>query len=84
MRRIISVLAVVAVMAAMLAATALPAFAIGKNPPTTCGLGGPVSFEAHIYGGFGHRPAFNPPATNPGHHLQIYREAAKAGCTGQP
>ena len=52
MKRIISVLAVAAVMAALIAVVALPAFAVGNNPPTSCGLGKVSSMVAHAPGNF--------------------------------
>ena len=52
-RRISSVVAVAALMAAMIAVAALPAFALGQNPPTSCGLGDESSTMAQRVGGLG-------------------------------
>ena len=58
MKRILLVFSVAALMAAMVAAAALPAFAEGKNPPNSCGVGSPVSLATDRtrelgQGGFG-------------------------------
>jgi hypothetical protein len=50
MRRLLLVLVV---MAAMMAAAALPAFAEGKPPPNSCGVGSPVSLAADRTRGLG-------------------------------
>jgi hypothetical protein len=50
MRRILMFMAV---MAAMVAAAALPAFAEGKPPPNSCGVGSPVSLAADRTRGLG-------------------------------
>jgi len=42
-----------AVMAAMVAAAALPAFAEGKPPPNSCGVGSPVSLATAATRSFG-------------------------------
>ena len=53
MKRILLVFSVAALMAAMVAAAALPAFAEGKNPPNSCGVGSPVSLSAERTRGLG-------------------------------
>jgi hypothetical protein len=82
MRRIISVLAVAALMAAMMLSTALPAFAVGKTNPASCGLGSAVSLDAQAFGGFGHLGKLQD--RNPGEILQSFRAQSKVGCTGNP
>lgn len=74
MLRIISVLAVAAVaalMAAMIAVAALPAFAQGKNPPTSCGAGDAVSSSVTQFGGLGKRAEAL--SLNPGEAIQNFK-----------
>lgn len=55
-------------MAAMIAVAALPAFAVGKNPPTSCGAGDAVSTRVTISGGLG--KLAKPLGLNPGEIIQ--------------
>jgi hypothetical protein len=72
MRRIISVVAVAALMAAMVAVAALPAFAVGKPPPTSCGAGDVLSNFATTVGGIGKE--FQATEDNPGEELRVLKE----------
>ncbi len=74
MRRIISVLAVAAVMAAMMVAMAMPAFAQGKNPPTSCGAGSAVSEATQQVGGLG--KYFKGFGVTPGEAIQNFKDFA--------
>jgi hypothetical protein len=71
-RRIFSVVAVAVLMAAMVAVAAIPAFAVGKNPPTSCGVGNPVSGVAQTEGGLGNY--FKASNDNPGEEIHFLRE----------
>ena len=86
LRRIMLVAAAVALMALVMAANAMPAFAVGKTEPESCGLGFVVSHGAQFFGGTGHMPdnEYNPGTTNPGENLQYYRGVHEGGCTGNP
>lgn len=83
MRRTVAMLAL---MALLMMALAVPAFAVGKTNPNSCGIGNAVSLDAQAAGGFGHYEeyfgSYNPGATNPGEHLQVYRTFSQAGCQG--
>ena len=63
---------------AMVAGLALPgmsaAGAIGANPPSSCGVGQPVSVATHVFGGLGHLPIV--PATL----IQQIHAEVKAAC----
>jgi hypothetical protein len=54
------------------------AFASGKNPPTSCGVGSAVSEAAHEFGGLG--KAFHEEGGNPGEAIQAYHEFVKEVC----
>jgi hypothetical protein len=56
----------------MVAVGAFPAFAAGKNPPTSCGVGNPVSNVAKTEGGLGNY--FKASNDNPGKEIQLLRE----------
>jgi hypothetical protein len=75
MRRLLAVaLAVLAISAA----AASQAFATGKNPPTSCGVGSAVSAAAHELGGLG--KTFHEEGGNPGEAIQAYHEFVKEVC----
>ena len=74
MRRIISVVAVADLMAAIVAVAALPAFAVGKNPPTSCGVGNAVSQATQSVGGLG--KALKGTGVIPGEAIQNFKDLA--------
>src|SRR3954462_11364342 len=85
LRRMFSVLAVATLVAAMIAVAALPAFAEGKNPPTSCGVGNAVSEATHEIkeaglGGLG-KAAHTLDFGNVGNEvIQPFHEDVKATC----
>jgi hypothetical protein len=56
----------------LFAVSASPAFAAGKNPPTSCGVGNAVSTATQSVGGLG--KFFKGIGVNPGEAIQNYRE----------
>ncbi len=71
MRRVV----VVALAVLALSAVAVSqAFAAGKNPPTSCGVGSAVSQAAHELGGLGNL------GVNPGEAIQAFHETVKETC----
>ncbi len=79
-RRMMILVTVALVTAAMMTATALPAFAVGENPPTSCGTGGVFSAATQSeFNEFGNGIGKNLLGTysaNPGEFFQDYRSFA--------
>jgi hypothetical protein len=84
MRRIITLIVVALLVAAMLAIIALPAFAVGQNPPTSCGVGRATSagnevlHEEGFQGGLG--KALHETGRNPGEAIQTGHEEIQDLC----
>lgn len=80
MKRIMILVTVALVMAAMMAVTALPAFAVGQNPPSSCGTGGVFSVATQSeFNEFGNGIGKNLLGTydaNPGEFFQYFRSIA--------
>lgn len=75
MRRVVAVaLSVLAISAAAVS----QAFATGKNPPSSCGVGSAVSEAAHELGGLG--KTFHEEGGNPGEAIQAFHESVKEVC----
>ena len=74
MKRIM--LAAVTVTASL--AFAVPSFAAGKNPPTSCGVGNAVSVGTQEVGGIGR--FFHEEGINAGEAIQSYHEFVKETC----
>jgi hypothetical protein len=76
MRRLV----VVALSVLALSAVAVSqAFAAGKNPATSCGVGFAVSEAAHELGGLG-KAAHEGLLGNPGESIQAFHESVKETC----
>jgi hypothetical protein len=84
MRRMMMLVVVALVMAAMMLAMALPAFAVGKNPTTSCGVGDNTSagnallHEQGFHGGVG--KALHEQGRNPGKAIQAGHEGVQDFC----
>ena len=67
-------------MGALFAVSASPAFAVGKNPPTSCGVGNAVSAATQQLGGIG-KAAHELGFPNVGNAvIQPFHQGVKAVC----
>jgi len=74
-RRLLTVAVAVGALSAI---SVSPAFAEGKNPPTSCGVGNGVSRATHEVGGLG--KFFHEIEVNPGEAIQEFHEFIKETC----
>jgi hypothetical protein len=71
-------LTVAVAVGALSAVSVSPAFAEGKNPPTSCGVGNAVSRATQEVGGIG--KFFHEVGVNPGEAIQEFHEFVKETC----
>jgi hypothetical protein len=72
-------LTVAVAVAALSALSVSPAFATGKNPPTSCGVGSAVSGATHEVGGLG-KAVHELGGSNVGEVIQPFHEEVKETC----
>jgi hypothetical protein len=72
-------LTVAVAVAALSALSVSPAFATGKNPPTSCGVGSAVSETTHQVGGLG-KAVHELGGSNVGEVIQPFHEVVKETC----